>query len=296
MQDSPARAETLEPGIRRLVAPNPSPMTHTGTNTYLLGTREVTVIDPGPAVPSHLAAIEAAVGVGRIAGIVVTHAHLDHSALAADLARRHGVAVTAFGPPDAGRRPVMERLAAAGLSGGGEGVDRGFRPDRETGDGARIATEAGDLDVLHTPGHFAGHLSLALKGAVFTGDHVMGWASSLVSPPDGDLTAFMESCARLRSRADRVYYPGHGEAVQDPAARLDWLVGHRRAREAAILAALDDGAGTVETIVDRVYGDTPPGLRAAAARNVFAHLVDLVEKGDVETLDDLGPGSAYRRP
>jgi glyoxylase-like metal-dependent hydrolase (beta-lactamase superfamily II) len=295
MQDSAARCQDLESGIRRILAPNPSPMTFTGTNTYLVGVQEVTVIDPGPADAAHRAAIEAAVGAGRIAGIVVTHAHLDHSALASDLARRHGVAVTAFGPPDAGRRPVMARLAAAGLAGGGEGVDRAFRPDRETGEGDRIATEVGDLEVLHTPGHFAGHLSLALNGALFTGDHVMGWASSMVSPPDGDLTAFMESCKRLRARDDRVYYPGHGDAVHDPAARLDWLIGHRRAREAAILAALDDGAETIAALVDRVYGDAPSGLRTAAARNVFAHLVDLAEKGLVAPIGALDPGSAFRR-
>lgn len=294
MQDRPAAPEDLAPVIRRVLAPNPSPMTHLGTNTYLLGQREVTVIDPGPSDPAHRAAIETAVGAGRIVSIVVTHAHLDHSALARDLARGHGVRIIAFGPPDAGRRPVMARLAAAGLAGGGEGVDRAFRPDDEVGDGARIPTEAGTLEVLHTPGHFAGHLSLALGDAVFTGDHVMGWASSLVSPPDGDLTAFMESCARLRRRDDRIYYPGHGDPVGDPAGRLDWLIGHRRARETAILRALDDGGATVSALVDRVYDDVPPALRQAAARNVFAHLVDLAERNRIECMGELAPDATFR--
>lgn len=294
MHPPPARARLLEPGIRCLRAPNPSPMTQDGTNTYLIGLRDVTVIDPGPDLPAHLAAIEAAIGAGRVARVLVTHAHRDHSALAPTLARRHGARLAAFGPPDAGRRQIMADLAKKGLAGGGEGVDETFRPDDEIGEGARIETEAGVLEVLHTPGHFAGHLSFALGDAVFTGDHVMGWASSLVSPPDGDVAAFMESCLRLRARTDRVFYPGHGDPVVAPDARLDWLIAHRRAREAAILAALGPAPVPVADIVARVYADAPSGLQAAAARNVFAHLVDLVEKGRVEAHPTLSPSALFR--
>ena len=269
-----------EPGLRRLVAPNPSPMTQAGTNTWLLGEGAVTVIDPGPDLPAHLAAILGALGPGeRIAHILVSHAHLDHSGAARPLAAASGAPVLAFGPPEAGQRPAMARLAASGLVGGGEGVDRGFRPDAILSDGAALETSAGPVRALHTPGHFSNHLCFAWAGAVFTGDTVMGWASSLVSPPDGDMAAFMASLDRLAGLGARRFYPGHGPAVDDPAARLAELVAHRRAREAQVRAALAEGGGTAADLAARIYTDTPPALQGAAARNVLAHLVDLAERG-----------------
>jgi glyoxylase-like metal-dependent hydrolase (beta-lactamase superfamily II) len=274
-------AVELEPGLRLVLAPNPSPMTHWGTNTYLVGSGSLVVVDPGPDDPAHFAALRAAIGACRVEAVFVTHPHRDHSPLAPRLARACGAPLLGFGPPEAGRRPIMARLAAEGVLGGGEGVDAGFRPDETVGEGDRIEAGGIALEVLHTPGHFAGHLSLALGDAVLTGDHVMGWASTLVSPPDGDIASFLATSARLRDRSDRVFYPGHGAPVDDPAARLDWLVSHRRDREAAILHALGRGAMTTAEIARSVYADLATPLLSAAERNVLAHLLDLVEKGAV---------------
>ncbi|MFG6594131.1 MBL fold metallo-hydrolase [Sulfitobacter sp. 1A13368] len=275
-------AETLEPGLRRIVAPNPSPMTYRGTNTYLLGETDVAVIDPGPDSSAHLEAILAAIKPGqRISHIIVTHTHLDHSPLARPLAERTGAEVWAFGDARSGRSPVMRRLAEAGLMGGGEGVDHGFRPDHHLSDGDVLEGNGWALEVLHTPGHIGNHVSLAWGDACLTADHVMGWATSLVSPPDGDLTDFMASCEKLGARQWRVFYPGHGAPVSDPNARLDWLVAHRRAREVSILDALAAGPATAEDLARAIYTETPAALLGAATRNVLAHLVDLTGRGRV---------------
>ena len=275
-------AETLEPGLRRIVAPNPSPMTYRGTNTYLLGQSEVAVIDPGPDSPAHLEAILAALQPGqRISHIIVTHTHLDHSPLSRPLAARTGAEVWAFGNATAGRSPVMQGLAEAGLMGGGEGVDHEFIPDHTLADGDVLEGESWALEVLHTPGHIGNHLCLAWGDACLTADHIMGWATSLVSPPDGDLTDFMTSCEKLAARQWRVFYPGHGAPVLDPNTRLDWLVAHRRAREASILKALTAGPATAEDLARVIYTETPTALLGAATRNVLAHLVDLTGRGRV---------------
>ena len=272
------RPVELEPGVRLVLAPNPSPMTLWGTNTYIVGDAEVAVVDPGPDDPGHLASLLAALRGTRVRAVLVTHAHLDHSPLAPRLARAVGAPVLGFGPPDAGRRPVMAALAADGLAGGGEGVDTGFRPDATLCDGDTIAVAGALLLALHTPGHFAGHLSFALGDLVLVGDHVMGWASTLISPPDGDVASFRDSTARLRSRGDRVLYPGHGAPVRDPVARLDWLATHRLQRERAILAALAPAPRSVSQIASQVYTDIGPDLLPAAERNVLAHLIDLHER------------------
>jgi glyoxylase-like metal-dependent hydrolase (beta-lactamase superfamily II) len=300
MTDTPPRPgqiATLGPAVRRLIAANPGPMTHWGTNTHILGTGAVTVLDPGPADPAHLRAILAGLAPGeRVARILVSHAHLDHSPLARPLAEATGAPVFAFGDATAGRSQVMQELAARGLSGGGEGVDSGFAPDERLADGEQLDLGGGGrLEALRTPGHMAGHLSFALGDAVFTGDHVMGWASTLISPPDGDLTAFLASCARLRARADRVFYPAHGAPVRDPAARLDWLVAHRGEREAQILAALGNRPATIPALTAAIYTDTPPALLPAARRNVFAHLVDLSVRDMVRPTPALSPEARFER-
>ncbi|UWQ09117.1 MBL fold metallo-hydrolase [Aliiroseovarius crassostreae] len=275
---------TLEPGIRRILAPNPSPMTYWGTNTYVLGTGDVAVLDPGPENRTHLMAILEALEPGeRVTHILVTHAHLDHSPLARPLADLTGAQVYAFGEAQAGRSEVMKDLVARGLHSGGEGVDAGFTPDICLAHGDQLTVGGLTVETLWTPGHFANHISFATTGntggAVFTGDHVMGWASSLVSPPDGDLTAFMASCEMLRTRKDRVYYPGHGAPVEDPAERINWLIHHRKSREADILNALDPTRPrTIADLTRSIYTDTPPALLPAAERNVFAHLIDLTTR------------------
>ncbi len=270
-------------GLRLVHAGNPSPMTHTGTNTWLVGEGEVAVIDPGPEDEAHLDAILAALGPGeRVGHILVTHAHRDHSPLARRLAARTGAPVCAAGDMAGRRRPVMARLAEAGLVGGGEGVDAGFAPDIVLEEGDVVSGPGWRLTARATPGHTADHLAFAWGAALFSGDHVMGWASSLVSPPDGDLAAFMASCRRLAATPPRVCYPGHGDPVTDPAGRLDWLISHREARETQILAALAAGPGrTPRALAEAIYTDTPPALLSAATRNVLAHLIALWEAGRV---------------
>ncbi|WP_170381022.1 MBL fold metallo-hydrolase [Ruegeria atlantica] len=286
----------LQLGLRRILAPNPSPMTFRGTNTYLLGTGELAVIDPGPLSESHLHAILDAVQPGqRISHIVVTHTHLDHSPLARLLAERTGAPILAFGGPEAGRSTVMTRLALDGLAGGGEGIDTTFVPDIELPDGAQITGDNWQLEVVHTPGHLGNHIALAWGDVCFTGDHVMGWASSLVSPPDGDLTDFMAACHRLRTRDWSVFHAGHGAAIKDPAARLDWLIKHRQTREAQILSALEDRPGTARDLAKRIYVDTPAALLPAAERNVFAHLIDLVGKSQITPEGKLSKDARFLR-
>ena len=286
---------TLAPGLRRIVAPNPSPMTYRGTNTYLVGTGDLAVIDPGPPSDAHMAAILGALEPGqRISHVFVTHTHLDHSPLARPLAEATGAPVLAFGTAGAGRSAVMQELAGAGEIGGGEGIDEAFRPDVELEDVQVIEGDGWRFEVLHTPGHIGNHLCLAWGDICFTADHVMGWATSLVSPPDGDLTDFMASCDRLSARRWSAFHPGHGAPIEDPATRLDWLVSHRRARESAIIAELSRGAATAQDLARAIYTDTPPVLLGAARRNVLAHLVDLYGKSRVEPQGRLTADAAFR--
>jgi glyoxylase-like metal-dependent hydrolase (beta-lactamase superfamily II) len=288
-------AEVLEPGLRRIAAPNPSPMTYRGTNTYLLGETALAVIDPGPNIHAHLDAILAAVLPGQhISHIIVTHTHLDHSPLARALADLCGAPVIAFGDAEAGRSAVMQTLAQSGTVGGGEGIDVDFRPDQLVADGAHINGADWSLKVLHTPGHIGNHICLAWGTACFTADHVMGWASSLVSPPDGDLTDFMASCARLQTGDWRVFYPGHGAPIHDTAARLAWLVDHRKARETAILTHLAEGQRTASELAAQIYTETPPTLQGAATRNVLAHLVDLYGKSLVKPIKMLTADATFK--
>ncbi|WP_170600400.1 MBL fold metallo-hydrolase [Ruegeria arenilitoris] len=286
----------LQPGLRLLLAPNPSPMTYLGTNTYLLGTSDLAVIDPGPLSDSHIQAILDALQPGqKISHIVVTHSHLDHSPLAAPLSERTGAPIYAFGGPQAGRSAVMSQLAEQGLAGGGEGIDTEFRPDIELADGDRIEGDGWGLEVIHTPGHLGNHIALAWGDVCFTADHVMGWASSLVSPPDGDLTDFMNACHRLRARDWSIFHAGHGAPITDPSGRLDWLIRHRLEREAQILDALAERPGTARDLAQRIYVETPPALLPAAERNVFAHLVDLTGKDRVAPRGALSVQTSFHR-
>ncbi|MDG1377377.1 MAG: MBL fold metallo-hydrolase [Yoonia sp.] len=284
----------LEPELRLILAPNPSPMTYLGTNTFLLGTDRLCVIDPGPDSDSHLAALMRAIGAAQVSHIVVTHNHLDHSPLAKRLAAVTGAPIYAFGTHLAGRSPIMAELARHGLAGGGEGIDEGFAPDICVQDGETLVGSDWSLTAIHTPGHIGNHLSLQWNDAIFTGDHVMDWASSLVSPPDGDLTDFMASCAKLQAIPARIYYPAHGAPIQTPKARVDWLIGHRHGREAQILTVLADVPATAKQITQIIYTDVPAGLFLAAERNVFAHLVDLAQKGKVTAQSTLSQTAIFQ--
>lgn len=283
LRENPPKAGVpieLEDGIRMVLAPNPSPMTYWGTNTYLLGYKDITVIDPGPDSSEHLDAILAALVPSQsISQIIVTHSHKDHSPLAAALKEQTGGEVVAFGDSFSGRSEAMVALAKTGHIGGSEGVDEDFAPDRFVVDGDMIMVEGNELKVIHTPGHMGNHICLGFGDVCFTGDHVMGWASSMVSPPDGDLTDFMESCDKLAKTQWRVFYSAHGAPILEPNARVEWLMTHRRSREAGILEQLKKGPADAASLTHAIYHDVNPKLLPAAERNVLAHLVDLNGRG-----------------
>ncbi len=275
------KTQQLAPDLQCILAPNPSPMTYWGTNTYILGRENIAIIDPGPDSDAHLNAIQNAIGSRKVSHIVVTHNHLDHSPLAQRLSKSTGAPVFAFGTHLDGRSEIMAELENGDPIGGGEGIDKAFAYDHQLQDGDNIKGDAWQLRVIHTPGHIGNHICLAYGDIMFTGDHVMGWASSLVSPPDGDLTDFMNSCEKLKQFDARIYYPGHGAPVKDPKARLNWLITHRRQRESQILDALRDAPKNKFDITRKIYVDAPDGLMQAAERNVFAHLIDLHQRGYV---------------
>lgn len=280
--------EQMQPGLRRIVAPNPSPMTFRGTCSYVIGAGDVALVDPGPADPAHIAAILEGLAPGeRVSHILVTHAHLDHSPGARLLSEATGAPVFAFGPPEAGRSPIMARLAAEGLAGGGEGVDHGFRPDLLLADGEVLSHGDWQVTALHTPGHFCNHLSFVLGDAVLTGDVVMGWSSTLISPPDGDLGDYYRSLARLEALSPRILYPGHGDPVEAPLALIGEQRAHRETRTRQILEALRAGPAPLKLLSRAIYTETPPALLPAADRNVFAHLIEMTQQSLVRATPEL---------
>lgn len=284
---------TFDPPIRCLLAPNPSPLTGKGTNTWILGATDLVVIDPGPDNPAHLDAILGSVGPGQqISHIVVTHAHLDHSALAPRLSARTQAPVHAFGTATDGRSALMAQLAP-GLPDHGEGLDRSFAPDARLLDGQSLSGPDWTLQALHTPGHLGGHLCLALGDTLFSGDHVMGWATTLVSPPDGDMGAYMAALHRLADRRWSRFLPGHGDPVAAPDQRLQDLISHRRTRETQILSALARGPSRIPALTAGVYHDIPPHLLPAAERNVLAHLLDLASRNRIAAAPDLHPDATF---
>lgn len=294
---SPKTGEAIEmePGVRRILAPNPSPMTFWGTNTYLVGTDQVAVIDPGPLDQSHFEAIKAATrGGAAVSHVVVTHSHVDHSIGAPELARQLNVPTVGFGPATKGMSSLMKRLTEEGLESGGEGVDFTFEPEIILEDGDTLSGNGWTLEAIWTPGHLSNHICLAFGDAVFTADHVMDWATSIVSPPDGDVGAFLASCEKLLKRNDRIYYPGHGDPVTNPAQRTQWLIDHRKSREHQILDLLTDKNMTPDEMVAVMYSDVPKSLHGAAKRNVFAHLIDLFEREIITVEPRLSDAATYR--
>lgn len=294
----PGRPVPIAPGVRRITCGNSSAMTFEGTQTYLIGTGEVAVIDPGPADPGHAAAIRDALGPSeRITRILVSHSHADHSPGARLLAEATGAPVLAFGGHGAGMSATMRRLADEGAAiGGGEGADHAFQPDRALAEGDRVEGAGWSLAVLHTPGHLSNHLCFALEGSgvVFTGDTVMGWATTLVSPPEGDMAQFMASLRRLSARRDRLFLPGHGNPVADPGRMLRWQIDHREQRFRQIVEALQTGPADPAALAARIYTDLDPGLLPAAARNVLASLIALAEEGRVEAPGGLSAQAEFR--
>jgi len=263
--------EQLEPGIARVLAPNPSAFTFTGTQTYLVGDDEVAVIDPGPDLPEHLEALSQAIGGRRVAAIMCTHTHRDHSPAARPLAQATGAPIIGCAPlvlDDAG-----PRADAA--------FDRDYAPDQVLEDRDTVEVDGRRLTAVATPGHTSNHLCFAdeASGALFTGDHVMGWSTTVVFPPDGDMAAYMASLDKLQQRDDRIYYPAHGPAVANPRQHVRGFIGHRKQRERQILRLLDERARTIPEIVAAAYPGLDPRLVIAAGGSVFAHLLDLEKRG-----------------
>ena len=275
----------------RILAPNPSPLTGPGTTTFLIGQDHVAVIDPGPDDDAHLAAIVAQ-GRGCISHIFVTHAHLDHSQGAGRLSRMTGAPVLAFGTAAEGRSVINTRLAASGLIHGGEGLDMDFTPDIRLQDDQQITTPDWTLRALHTPGHAAGHLCLAWGDTIFCGDLVMGWSSTLISSPDGDLIDYFRSLDRLRHLSPARMLPTHGAPIEDPLPRIDELARHRRDRTAQIMAALRQAPDTAAGLARRLY-DVPEPLYPAAQRNILSHLIALTQLGAVDFQGNLTADSFF---
>ncbi|RRH76299.1 MBL fold metallo-hydrolase [Falsigemmobacter faecalis] len=272
----PGQPVSLTQNLRVLRAANPSPLTGSGTNSYLIGRGEVTVLDPGPADPAHLQALLAALRPGeRITRILISHAHLDHSALAPALKAATHAPVLAFGTARDGLNPAWQGLSGLG---GGEGCDHSFTPDIRLADGQILTGDDWQLEALHTPGHLGNHLCFVMGEGIFSADLAMGWATSIVSPPDGDMSDYMASLDRLIARAPKVLWPGHGAPVDPALPRLEALRAHRLSREAQILTALHDGPGTAAELAARIYTEVDPSLLPAASRNVLAHLLDLSQR------------------
>ena len=266
--------EQLEPLVRRVLAPNGSPFTYTGTQTYLVGDGAgVAVIDPGPAEADHLQALLKAIGDAPVLAIACTHTHRDHSPAAAPLANMTGA-------PIIGCAPLVletdEPRADAPF-------DKTYAPDRVLDDGERLTGPAWTLTALATPGHTSNHLCFALEesGALFTGDHVMGWSTTVVAPPDGDMAAYMASLEKLHARDDRVYYPAHGPAVHNPRQLVRGMIGHRRQRERQILKLLGERPQAITELVPQMYKGVDQRLWPAAGQSVKAHLIDLERRGAV---------------
>jgi glyoxylase-like metal-dependent hydrolase (beta-lactamase superfamily II) len=281
------RLERVAPGIRRIVARNPSPFTFRGTGTYVVGDGEVAVIDPGPDLDEHVTALLAGLSGEQVTHILITHTHSDHSPAAAALKAATGAPTYGFGPHAGGKRgdPAVE-----------EGGDWDFAPDVTIHDGDAIVGSGWHFEAVHTPGHTSNHLCFALpdQGTLFSGDHVMGWSTSVIAPPDGDMSAYMASLDKLLDRSDAVYWPTHGPAITEPQAHVRAFVAHRRERETGILECLAAGSQRIDTIVDKLYVGLQPGLRRAAGRSVHAHLIDLAGRGIVESEGPPAIDAIYR--
>lgn len=281
--------DQVSPLIRRVVARNPGPFTYMGTGTYIVGRGEVAVIDPGPDLPEHLEAILAALEPGeRVTHILVTHHHSDHSPLARPLKARTGAAIYGCAVGAAAEESVIRTEA---------GADFDFAPDVSLCGGGQVLEGPGwTLEAVATPGHTSNHICFALKeeNALFSGDHIMGWSTTVITPPDGDMTDYMESLERVKARDFDVLWPTHGPPIREVAPFIEAYAAHRRAREAQVLAAVGEGYERIVDMVPKLYADVDPRLHPAAARSVLGHMIDLVRRGKVATDGPASIDSRYR--
>jgi glyoxylase-like metal-dependent hydrolase (beta-lactamase superfamily II) len=283
-------AVRLAPGLRRITAPNGGAFTYRGTNSYIVGTGDVAIIDPGPDDAGHIALLLDATKGESVRHIVITHSHRDHSAGAARLKAATGAEILAEG------RHRLSRARGAGeadiLDAGG---DPDFEPDRRLADGDRIEGGSYRLEAIATPGHAANHMAFALCGQdfLFSGDHVMGWSTTVVAPPDGSMAQYIASLDVLASRPETIYLPGHGGPIANAPGYVRALRAHRRLREAAILERIVRGDRKIAEIVAVIYRETPQALRKAAALSVLAHLEDLIQKGRLRVASGCGLDGSY---
>jgi glyoxylase-like metal-dependent hydrolase (beta-lactamase superfamily II) len=272
--DAPyAIVDQVEPGVARLLARNPSPFTYFGTQTYLVGEEEMVVIDPGPDLPEHVAAIVDALDGRNLAAIACTHTHRDHSPASRALKEATGAPIIGCAPL------VLESIGPRADA----SFDKQYSPQKVLADGEAIEFDGGkQLVAVATPGHTSNHLCFAFGDALFTGDHVMGWSTTVVVPPDGEMDAYMKSLDLLRQRGDRIYYPAHGPAVTKPMQLVRGMIGHRLQRERQILRLVGERARDITDIVANAYPGLDQRLVPAAGGSVLAHLLDLQKRGLVE--------------
>jgi glyoxylase-like metal-dependent hydrolase (beta-lactamase superfamily II) len=287
----PGIAEEVVPGVRRVLCDNPSPFTFTGTVSYIVGRGKVAIIDPGPDSEAHAKALLDAVRGEEVTHIFVTHTHKDHSPNTARIKAAAGAPVYAEGPHRASR-PRFESEKHNPES----GADRDFKPDIQLRDGEVVTGDGWALEAVTTPGHTANHMAFALKDRkiLFVGDHVMGWSTSIVAPPDGSMIDYMASLEKLSQRDEQLYFSGHGPEIPDAPRFVRFLARHRRAREASILHRLAKGEADIPTMVRAIYIGLDPRLSGAAGYSVLAHLEDLVARGVVLTDGDPVIGGSYR--
>jgi len=274
---TPGQCGRLSPLVRRVLCGNASAYTFKGTSSFIIGHGRVAIIDPGPDDEAHLGALLDAVRGETVTHILVTHSHADHSPLAAKLKAATGAAVLGFGPVAAvGGGPRLDA-----------GIDHAFTPDVRMGHGDVLASDGWTLEALHTPGHMSNHLCFALaqENTLFTGDHVMAWATSVIAPPDGNMADYMASLRLLLEREENVYHPAHGPSSVNGRSLVRGLIAHRRMREAAILGRIKGGDRTIAEIVAAIYADVDPRLHGAAALSTRAHVEHLVEQGLVREED-----------
>jgi glyoxylase-like metal-dependent hydrolase (beta-lactamase superfamily II) len=284
-------AVEMAPGVVRVTCNNPSPFTFHGTNSYIIGTGTLAVLDPGPEDDAHLEALLAAIDGRPVSHILLTHTHRDHSPLAARLKAATGAITVAEGPHREAR--PLATGAAPALDAAN---DTAFEPDMRLGDGETLTGDGWQVTAVHTPGHAANHTVFALDGTgiAFSGDHVMAWSTTIVAPPGGSMSDYMASLDKLIERADRRFLPGHGGPVEEPVAFMRGLKGHRKMRERAILERVREGDRSIPAIVAAIYRDTDPRLHGAAGLSVLAHLEDLVARGLVTADSAVAIDGTYR--
>ncbi len=281
------RCDTIAPGVNRVIADNPGPFTYTGTGVYIIGDKNVAVIDPGPDTDAHSKALHKALDGRRVTHVLVTHHHIDHSPMAKPLAAKHGCKVYGYG-------------LQASLPAGGEirleaGDDLSFKPDVEIRDGHIFEGDGWTIEAIHTPGHTSNHMCYALKeeNILFSGDHIMGWSTSVVSPPDGDMGDYLASLETIKDRHFRQVWPTHGPVITAVDEFIQAYIDHRHNREAQIYDCLKDGLGSIPDMVTRIYADVDKRLHPAAAHSVLAHLIHMCKTGHVQGCDIAGINGQY---